>query len=519
VRSAGRVALVASSAVVVVLALFGWAGVVGAQPVGRQFVPVDKPLIWHATTPAGRAVSSPVTFDGAEVALGDQFPDFGIRLTAGRHYFYVALYPTYPYAGGPVPMLMPPTPATLTDADGTVIARDVSSDVLDDATWFFPVPADLGPVTLHVDGFSKSVPNIDADYTLWTFTPPTVAFVSTSPTPTTTTSSVPTAGRSHHAKTSTHTSVAVTTGGGTPTAEVVGAGVAGATVIAATGTGLTSLLRRRRFYRADREGRIMLSGPPALLAGATLAGGVALPPAPQAIVVELLGALEIEGTSRPVTSGPVLEIIVFLALNPGRTFTSVQLRESIWGLGRQPIKSATFRTYMVALRKAFGTGVVVTDIYRYQLTAAVTSDWDQFQVAIQADDELAGREQGLSLVRGPVLHGSFDSRKNSPFSWAVGIANDIEDQVTSVAVALALTCLELDDPRRAARALSRGLLCSEANLQLRQIDLRVGSALGGPSEVGRRLAAGRAAVATFPNDVAELEEEARTLGWEAPVLG
>ena len=63
----------------VVLALFAWGGVAGAQPVGRQFVPVDKPLIWHATTPAGTVVSSPVTFDGAEVALGDQFPDFGIR--------------------------------------------------------------------------------------------------------------------------------------------------------------------------------------------------------------------------------------------------------------------------------------------------------------------------------------------------------------------------------------------------------------------------------------------------------
>ena len=109
---------------------------------------------------------------------------------------------------------------------------------------------------------------------------------------------------------------------------------------------------------------------------------------------------------------------MFLALHPGKTFTSVQLRESIWGLGRRPITSNTFRVYMVALRKAFGPGVVVTDVYRYQLTEVVTSDWSMFRSALQADDELAGREQGLALVRGPVLHGSFDGKKNSPFSWA-----------------------------------------------------------------------------------------------------
>ncbi len=47
---------------------------------------------------------------------------------------------------------------------------------------------------------------------------------------------------------------------------------------------------------------------------------------------------------------------------------------------------------------------------------------------------LAGREEALALVRGPVLHGSFDGKKNSPFAWAVDTANDIEDEVTTVAV-------------------------------------------------------------------------------------
>jgi hypothetical protein len=273
-----------------------------------------------------------------------------------------------------------------------------------------------------------------------------------------------------------------------------------------------SLVRRRRFYRADREGRIVLSGPPALLAAAVIPGR-------QAIVVKLLGPLEVEGTKRPVTAGPLLEIIVFLALNPGRSFTSVQLRESIWGLGRRPITSNTFRVYMVQLRKAFGTGVVVTDRHRYAMTGVVTSDWDRFQAARRADDKLASGEQGLALVRGPVLHGSFDGKKNSPFSWAIGTAINIEDEVTTVAVALALACLDLHDPQRAATAVSQGLLCSETNFRLRQLDLRVGAALGGPKEVGRRLEGGRRAMVIFPKDVIELENEARTLGWAAPVPG
>ena len=521
-RSAGRAALIASSGVAIVLALFARGGVAGAQSIGRQFVPVDKPLVWHATTPAGPAESSPVTLDAAEVGLDDQFPDFGIHLTAGQHYFYVALYPTYPYAGALVPMAIPPTPATLTTGNGTVIGPVMSSEVLDDATWFFPVPADVGRVTLHVDGFSKSVPNIDAVYTPWTFGPSTVAFVPASPVPitTTTTSSAPTSVRSPHGKPRAHTSVAVATGRDTPTAAVLGAGVAGAALIAAGGVGLTSLLRRRRFYRADREGRIVLSGPPTLVAGATtLAGGALRPPDGQAVVVKLLGALQVEGTRRPVTAGPLLELIVYLALNPGRDFTSVQLRESIWGLGRQPITSNTFRKYMVQLRKAFGPGVVVTEAHRYQLTNLVTSDWDRFQAVLRADDALTGPEQCLSMVRGPVLHGSFDGRKNAPFSWAIGTANDIEDEVVSVAVDLALAFMRLDEPRRAATAVCQGLLCSETNLRLRTLDLRVGAALGGPREVGRRLEAGRAAMVIFPTDVSALEVEARTLGWATIVPG
>ena len=53
------------------------------------------------------------------------------------------------------------------------------------------------------------------------------------------------------------------------------------------------------------------------------------------------------------------------------------------------------------------------------MTGNVTSDWDQFQAALTADDVLSGCEEALGLVRGPVLNGCFDGKKNSPFEWAV----------------------------------------------------------------------------------------------------
>jgi hypothetical protein len=488
-----------------------------ALPVGRQFAMAGGTVAWSAALGDGTTQSSPITVDSAEVALGGELPDAD-QLTAGQHYFYVALHANREFAGILAPIATPQTGATLTTATGAVTGQAPPANLGDDAQWYFPVPADLRSATLQVDGFTKVLGNERGDFIPWTFGPLTVDFVATSPVPASPSTSVPTVPTQTHTASRSQKTVTAATGGGTSLVATLGAGLAGLAVVAGGAAGLVSLIRRRRFYRADREGRIVLSGPPALVAGTALPIGAAAPRDRRAILVKLLGALEIEGTKRQVTAGPLLEIIVFLALHPGQSFTSVQLRQQIWGLGRQPITAASFRTYMSAFRKAFGSGVVVTDVYRYRLTEAVTSDWELFQAALQAVDELTGREQALALVRGPVLHGSFDSRKNAPFSWAVDTVNRIEDEVTNVAVELAVSCLE-QDPRRAADAVSQGLLCSNANLRLRMVDLRVGAALGGTREVGRRLEAGRSAMAIFPKDVAELEGVARQLGWSAPVSG
>ena len=484
------------------------------------FVSVTQPTIWPAVAGDGTPFNSTVTITKAEFGPADQLPG-GVALDNTQTYFYVALHASRAYGGDPVaPFAMPATPATLTTSSGTAngIPGPMNSLTID-GSWYFPVQGNLTSATLQVAPFTKILRNERGDFQPWTFSPLPIALVAqpVAATPDTGVASsgqVPPKG----------TKPAATSGfggtapsrskrTGTPVGVLIGAGAASALVFGAGTAGLVSIRRRRAFARADREGRVVLTGPPALVAGAFGLAGLGLPPGRQWIVVKLLGSLVIDGTKRTVTAGPVLEIITFLALHPGQSFTSVQLRESIWGLGRQPIASQTFRKYMVELRKTCGTGVVVTDVYRYELTDRVTSDWDLFRAQASADDELEGKVAALGLVRGPVLHGCFDGKKNSPFSWAYDTANRIEDQIVEAASAVARACLDLDDASRAGQAVNRGILCSTANLQLRTIDLQVGAALSGPSEVGRRLVAARAAMASYPSDVAVLEQEAHSLGW------
>jgi DNA-binding SARP family transcriptional activator len=472
--------------------------------------------VWHPTTPEGPQ-TTPVHIDFAELALGSQLGES--NLEASQHYFYVALYPSYLYAGVSTPIVLPQVAATLTTSTGTVAALPATPGYDgDDASWFFPVSADMNSATLQIPGFTTVLGNERGDFYTWTFGPTSIDFVATTPLPTAPASTVPPVTTVPKAKAPVAKPVAVaaTDGGGTPAGVKLGAGVAGLAVVAAGSAGLVSF-RRRRWYKADREGRLLISSSPAAVVGTGIPGAVIA--AGRGILVKLLGPLQVEGTKRPVVSTPVLEIIVFLALHPGETFTSVQLRESIWQLGREPITANTFRVYMVELRKAFGTGVVITDRYHYQLTDVLITDWSQFQAFVESDDEMAGREDALALVRGPVLRGSFDSRKNSPFAWAMDIADRIELAVTDVAEDLARDCLALSDPDRAAKAVARGLLCSDANLELRKMDLQVAAAQGGPTAVARRLEVARAAMKIWPHDLVALEETARRLGWDASVRG
>jgi hypothetical protein len=473
-----------------------------------NFEPAKVPVVFSATGTAGGPFTVQSDVIASTLLLGGA-PSYLPALPPGESYLWIE-FQTAEGQVPDVPLALPMSAGTLVTADATVAPAGVDLGPASVSTeWYFPVADSTTKATLEIGATTVTAYGNNGSSENYAIAPTTFRFVTQPAVPL----PVPTVSAPGRRATPTPIS--------SSPAQALGIGVGALAVLGAAIPGLVVWRRRRAFYRADREGRVILVGPPLL--GAELAGarlpeeeGVG-PPPPRprhSIVVKLLGWLDIAGVEPPVMAGPLREIVVFLVLNPGRSFTSVQLRESVWGLGRQPLTPATFRKYMVHLRKAIGPGVVVIDRYRYEMTDAVTSDWAMF---LLLRDENAG--QALELVRGPVLNGCFDGKKNSPFAWAVAMANDIEDQIATVALDLAASCLDEDDPARATAALSHGLRCAQANLALRLLDLRTGAALGGVRELSRRLEAGRAAMATFPMDVAQLEDQARHLGWEAALPG
>ncbi len=263
-------------------------------------------------------------------------------LPAGQPYLYVwPCTPNYEFAGMPsFRSPMPPTDATLVTAGGTVAGQSTRPSSASTPSWYFPVADSMTTATLarsrpspilgNDAATSSPGPSARVRSPSWPRCPcrpvpqlrPADQRTDRSPDP------EPTSRYAH--------------GGSGSSSATVGVGVGGLAVLGAGGAGLVSLVRRRAFYRADREGRVVLVRSTALRRPRRRPAqdGAGRPfPGRHGILVKLLGWLELEGTKRPVTAGPLLELIVYLVLNPGRSFTSVQLRESIWGLGRQPITS------------------------------------------------------------------------------------------------------------------------------------------------------------------------------------
>jgi len=473
------------------------------------FEPAKVPVVFSVTGTEGGPFPVQAEVIASTLLLGGA-PSYLPAAPPGESYLWIEFQTTEGQVPD-VPLALPLSAGALVTAGGTVSPAGFDLAPASSSTdWYFPVADSTTKATLEIGAATVTAYGNNGTSESYAIAPTTIGF-HTAPAVT-----VPVPAASGPGRRAAPIPVSVSP------AKALGFGVGSLAIAGAATPGLILWRRRRAFYRADRQGRVILVGPPLLgaeLAGARLPeeqGVEPLPPRPRhSIVVKLLGWLDIAGVEPPVMAGPLREIVVFLVLNPGRSFTSVQLRESVWGLGRQPITPATFRKYMVHLRKAIGPGVVVSDRYRYEMTDAVTSDWATFLVL---RDEDPG--QALELVRGPELNGCFDGKKNSPFAWAVAIANEIEDEITTVALDLADSYLdELDDPARATTALSHGLRCAQANLALRLLDLRTGAALGGVRELSRRLEAGRAAMATFPMDVEQLEDQARHLGWEAVLPG
>ena len=306
---------------------------------------------------------------------------------------------------------------------------------------------------------------------------------------------------------------------GLTTAQTVGAGTGGGIVVLLL---VIPIWRRRAFRRAEKHGRVIFDAPPVLTAWRAPAP-IAAPPTDgpreeavspgvwEVVDVKVVGPVVFDGLVRPITSRPVGELLAFLALHPGQSFTSDQLRSAIWAEGRTEPKQNSFYTYVSALRRSLPAGSLVKTGTRFTLTEVVTSDWGRVRALMEGPDDRVERlGEALALVRGPPFDGVLSGR-SAPYAWAAELSHQIEVAVETAGHELAVLFLDSGDPVAADAAIGQVLTCVPASIVAREDYLRVGSLLGGPREVGRRLGAARHAMG---DDACLLEPLARDLASE-----
>jgi hypothetical protein len=275
---------------------------------------------------------------------------------------------------------------------------------------------------------------------------------------------------------------------------------------------LIPIWRRRAYRKADAEGRVLVDSPPLLLSprsppASDRANGSESRPT---VVVKVLGEVRVDGDVEPFEKNPVRELLVFLALHPGRRFSTVELRTSIWVEGRKEPSAATFRNYLAGLRKSLPPETLSRNGNHFALTDAVTTDWGRF-CALSAGGarDPEGLSQALGIIRGKPFEGA-SSGRNSPYDWSAPIAHQIEVAVETAAHELAAFGLESGDPAFADVGVNQALRCVPGSFVVWDDFIHLGAILGGRKELERRMRAARAALG---DDVWVLEPAARGLGW------
>jgi len=162
----------------------------------------------------------------------------------------------------------------------------------------------------------------------------------------------------------------------------------------------------------------------------------------------------------------VLELVVYLVLNPGRGAVEVSR-----DLGREgePWADSTRRSRMSQLRTWFGADPsgkeYVSNVRgnRYQLEPVIRSDWRRFQTAVtrglhRGPAGLFWLDAALDMVRGIPFSGALVD----DYRWAPVEGREMINRIADVAHAAAIGWLP-HDPGKARDAALRGLRCEPHN--------------------------------------------------------
>lgn len=162
----------------------------------------------------------------------------------------------------------------------------------------------------------------------------------------------------------------------------------------------------------------------------------------------------------------VLELAVYLVLNPGRSAVEVSR-----DLGREgePWADSTRRSRLSQLRTWFGSDASGVEYVpraragRYLLATTVRSDWRRFQTAVsrglhQGPAGLFWLDAALAMVRGIPFSGALADN----YRWAPVECREMINRIADVAHAAAIGWLP-HDPGKARDAALRGLRCEPHN--------------------------------------------------------
>lgn len=206
-------------------------------------------------------------------------------------------------------------------------------------------------------------------------------------------------------------------------------------------------------------------GQPSPPAGGLLAAPPARPPlATDELEVQVLGPVQLSGwpADRPQPGRAALELLVYMALHPGRLFTAEQLRNTI-GRGRpRDLDLATIRRYIGELRRSLGERLPEARPGGGYQVVGVATDAGRLESLMQLAQESgspAGRASelvpGLALVRGF----PFADCPEGTFGWAFAddsLAMQIAHRVLTASVLLADLAIDAGDPELALWATGRG---------------------------------------------------------------